>query len=196
MALLLLSAFITGALTIVIMEAVGLWILIRRLTRKVEREEIKSKAATSFSSPGDLNPSLYEKQGALWVLEPDKVPKSGLEDKVPTEQRRRKEILEVTPVRKYARIRDHYLILLESDGSCVQILLNGCTIVTVSGTSLASKKWAKRYPIKVESKDSAIYKGCKIMYLYLETSWEKESWCKALRLASCDDEEKMRGFPS
>ncbi|KAK4394957.1 hypothetical protein Sango_1650000 [Sesamum angolense] len=150
MALLLLSAFITGALTIVIMEAVGLWILIRRLTRKVEREEIKSKAATSFSSPGDLNPSLYEKQlfllfvfllrrnssRALWVLEPDKVPKSGLEDKVPTEQRRRKEISEVTPVRKYARIRDHYLILLESDGSCVQILLNGCTIVTVSGTKL------------------------------------------------------------
>ncbi|XP_011072098.1 uncharacterized protein LOC105157385 [Sesamum indicum] len=188
MALLLVSAFITGALTIVIMEAVGLWILIRHLTRKVEREEIKSKAATSFSSPGEPNSSLYEKQGALWVLEPDKVPKSGLEDKVPTEQRRRKEILEVTPVRKYARIRDHYLILLESDGSCVQILLNGCTIVTVSGTSLASKKWAKRYPIKVESRDSAIYKGCKTIYIYLETSWEKESWCKALRLASCDDE--------
>ncbi|KAL0356459.1 UNVERIFIED_CONTAM: hypothetical protein Sradi_4092800, partial [Sesamum radiatum] len=194
MALLLLSAFITGALTIVIMEAVGFWILIRRLTRKVEREEIKSKAETSFSSPGDLNPSLYEKQGAIWVLEPDKVPKSGLEDKVPTEQRRRKEILEVTPVRKYARIRDHYLILLESDGSCAQILLNGCTIVTVSGTNLASKKWAKRYPIKVESKDSAIYKGCKIIYIYLETCWEKESWCKALRLASCDDEEKIAWF--
>ncbi|KAL0417373.1 UNVERIFIED_CONTAM: hypothetical protein Slati_3569200, partial [Sesamum latifolium] len=74
------------------------------------------------------------------------------------------------------------------------ILLNGCTIVTVSGTSLASKKWAKRYPIKVESKDSAIYKGCKIIYIYLETSWEKESWCKALRLASCDDEEKIAWF--
>ncbi|KAK4428214.1 Nucleus-vacuole junction protein 2 [Sesamum alatum] len=193
MALLLLSAFITGVLTVLVLEAVGIWILIRRLTRKLEREEIKSKAATSFSSSGDLNPSLYEKQGALWVLEPDKVPKSGLEDKVPTEQRRRKEILEVTPVRKYARIRDHYLILLESDGSCVQILLKGCTVVAVSGTSLASKKWAKKFPIKVESKDS-LYKGCKIIYIYLETSWEKESWCKALRLASCDDEEKIAWF--
>lgn len=53
---------------------------------------------------------------------------------------------------------------------------------------------AKRYPIKVESKDSAIYKGSKIVYLYLETSWEKESWCKVLRLASCDDGKKKAWF--
>lgn len=25
------------------------------------------------------------------------------------------------------------------------------------------------------------------MYIYLDTSWDKESWCNALRLASCDD---------
>lgn len=53
---------------------------------------------------------------------------------------------------------------------------------------------AKRYPIKVESKDSAIYKGSKIIYLYLDTAWEKESWCKVLRLASCDDGEKNSWF--
>ncbi|KAI3454264.1 hypothetical protein Pfo_010927 [Paulownia fortunei] len=194
MALLLLAAFIIGGLTVVAIEAVGLWILICRLNRKVDREEIKAQAAESVSRPADLNPSLYDKQGTMWVLEPDKVPKSGLEDKGPTEQRRRKEILEVTPVRKYARIRDHYLILMESDGSCVEILLRGCTIVAVSATSLSSRKWAKRYPIKVESKDSAIYKGYKIIYIYLETSWEKESWCKVLRLASCDDKEKIVWF--
>ncbi|PIN09378.1 putative protein TEX2, contains PH domain [Handroanthus impetiginosus] len=194
MALLLLSAFIMGALTVVAMEVVGLWILIRRLNRKVQIEEINAKAATSVSSPVDLSPSLLDKKGTLWVLEPDKVSISGSEDKLPTEPKRRKEILEVTPVQKYARIRDHYLSLMESDGSSVEILLKGCTIVAVSATNLLTRKWAKRYPIKVESKDSALYKGYKIIYIYLETSWEKESWCKALRLASCDDEEKLKWF--
>ncbi|KAG8378585.1 hypothetical protein BUALT_Bualt07G0000900 [Buddleja alternifolia] len=194
MVLLLLSVFIIGALTVVAMEAVGLWILIRRLNRKVEREEIKAKAMAPVSYSGDLNPAVDGKQGVLWVLEPDKVPTYGLEDKMPMEQRRRKEILEVTPVRKYAKIKDNYLILSESDGSSVEILLRGCTIVAVSATSLSSRKWAKKYPIKVESKDSAIYKGYKIIYIYLETSWEKESWCKALRLASYDDEGKTVWF--
>lgn len=32
------------------------------------------------------------------------------------------------------------------------------------------------------------------MYIYLETSWEKESWCKALRLASCDKKERVDWF--
>lgn len=50
---------------------------------------------------------------------------------------------------------------------------------------------AKRYPIKIENKDSAIYKGFKHIYIYLETSWEKESWCKVLRLVSCDNEERI-----
>ncbi|KAJ8554029.1 hypothetical protein K7X08_024707 [Anisodus acutangulus] len=52
-----------------------------------------------------------------------------------------------------------------------------------SGTATGKLK-AKRYSIKVESGASAVYKGSKIFYIYLETSWEKESWCKALCLAS------------
>lgn len=42
----------------------------------------------------------------------------------------------------------------------------------------------------MESKDSVIYSGSKICYLYVDTSWEKESWCKALCLASCPDRGK------
>lgn len=53
---------------------------------------------------------------------------------------------------------------------------------------------AKRFPIKLESKGSAIYHGSKILYIYLETSWEKESWCKALRLASCEDNDQLNWF--
>jgi len=50
---------------------------------------------------------------------------------------------------------------------------------------------AKRYPIRLESKNSVLYNGSKTCYIYSETSWEKESWCKALRLASCPDRAKL-----
>ncbi|XP_057787725.1 uncharacterized protein LOC131004972 [Salvia miltiorrhiza] len=194
MAVLLVLAFIIGAITVVAIEAVALWVLIQRLNSKVVQEDNKSKTAGPSAFDLSVTPSLYDKQGTLWVLEPDKIPKSRLEEKVQTEQRRKREILEVTPVRKNARVRDHYLTLMETDVPSVEISLRGCTIVAVSATDLPSRKWAKRYPIKVESKDLAIYKGSKIIYLYLETSWEKESWCKVLRLASCEDGEKNAWF--
>lgn len=50
---------------------------------------------------------------------------------------------------------------------------------------------AKRFPIQVESKTSDLYKGNRVFYIYLETSWEKESWCKALRLAASNDQERF-----
>ncbi|XVF75006.1 hypothetical protein PTKIN_Ptkin13bG0154600 [Pterospermum kingtungense] len=102
--------------------------------------------------------------------------------------------VEVSPVRKHARIEENNLILKQSDGSRTTIPLKGCVIEAVSATNLPSRKWAKRFPIKVESKTSLIYNGSKIIYLYLETSWEKESWCKALRIASCEDKEKLNWF--
>lgn len=53
---------------------------------------------------------------------------------------------------------------------------------------------AKRFPIKLESKTSVIYNASKIIYIYLETSWEKESWCKALRLVSCAEKDRVNWF--
>lgn len=53
---------------------------------------------------------------------------------------------------------------------------------------------AKKFPIKVESTTSVIYNGSKTIYIYLDTSWEKEAWCKALYLASCDQKEKIKWF--
>lgn len=46
----------------------------------------------------------------------------------------------------------------------------------------------------MESKTSVLYNGSKTLYIYLETSWEKESWCKALRLASCEKKERVDWF--
>ena len=42
----------------------------------------------------------------------------------------------------------------------------------------------------MESQESEIYNGSKVCFLYAETSWEKESWCKALRLAATADKKK------
>lgn len=53
---------------------------------------------------------------------------------------------------------------------------------------------AKRYPIKIECRASTLYEESRILYIYLETCWEKEAWCKSLRLASCEDREKLKWF--
>ncbi|CAL5442564.1 unnamed protein product [Camellia sinensis] len=208
----LVVGFIIGALTIIAVEALVVVVVLGRLNKRVKNEESK---AVSHSPQGLSEPhsSYYKKQmgeglarvqseiqktvlefgGVVWVLEPEKVPKSGLVDKAPREKKRKKEIFEVSPVQKYAKVKGQSLILTNSDGSHAEIQLKGCTIAAVSATTLFSKKWAKKYPIKVESK-TVLYSGNKTVYIYLETSWEKESWCKALRLASSNDKEKLKWF--
>ncbi|KAI7985050.1 Testis-expressed protein 2 [Camellia lanceoleosa] len=188
----LVVGFIIGALTIIAVEALGVVVVLGRLNKRVKNEESK---AASHSPQGLSEPhsSYYKKQGVVWVLEPEKVPKAGLVDKAPREKKRKKEIFEVSPVQKYAKVKGQSLILTNSDGSYIEIQLKGCTIAAVSATTLFSKKWAKKYPIKVESK-TVLYSGNKTVYIYLETSWEKESWCKALRLASSNDKEKLKWF--
>lgn len=142
---------------------------------------------------GQSLPLLSNKQGTVWILEPEKVPKIGTNESPPrgAEVQKNKDTVEVFPVKKYATIKGHSLILSAVDGSQVTIDLQNCTVVAVSASNLSSRKWAKRYPLRLESKNSLLYNGSKICYLYLDTSWEKESWCKALRLASCLDKEKL-----
>ncbi|GMN46119.1 hypothetical protein TIFTF001_015299 [Ficus carica] len=178
-----------GAVAILGAEAFLLLFVVKRLSRKSDQSDRKTDHL-------DHNQSLdfaYNKQGVVWVLESKKVPKDWL-DKAPREQKRKKELFEVSPVRKHARIKDQCLILTESDGSKTTVPLKGCSIEAVSASMLSSRKWAKRYPIKLENKVSAIYKESKTVYIYLETSWEKESWCKALRLVSCDDKSRLDWF--
>ncbi|KAK4375813.1 hypothetical protein RND71_006490 [Anisodus tanguticus] len=189
--LLLFVVFVLGAVTVVALEAVAVVLLIRWLNRRVAREAGKAKPN---GSPRDFDFSLYQKQGIVWVLESERIPKALPVDKALTQQKVKKEILEVTPTQKFAQIKDHHLVLKESDGSHVKIPLKGCMIAAVSASSLSSRKWAKRYPIKIESKASTLYEGSRILYIYLDTCWEKEAWCKSLRLASCEDKEKLKWF--
>ena len=52
-----------------------------------------------------------------------------------------KEISELLPVQKQARIRGHMLILTDLDGSEEVIELTGCHVTAVSGGEQASGKW-------------------------------------------------------
>ncbi|XP_047325866.1 uncharacterized protein LOC124929525 [Impatiens glandulifera] len=187
----LFLGFLLGALTVVAAEAFGLVFLIARLSRRTKKKE-EEAALRSSQGLTDLDPSLCNKQGALWILESKKVPKPS--DKPSKDKKGKKEFIEVNPVKVHAKISGHSLILTESDDSCKEIKLKECQVVAVSASELSSRKWAKRYPIKVESRNSILYNGNKSVYIYLENSWEKESWCKALRFASCDDIEKLGWF--
>ncbi|XP_031247287.1 testis-expressed protein 2-like [Pistacia vera] len=183
--LLFFIGLILGAISILGLEAAAVFYLINRLTEKARAKSSKQSAQV-LDSQQSLD-FAYNKQGFVWVLESEKLPK----DKLPKEPKRKKDTLEVYPVRKYAKIKDQTLLLKESDGSQTAIPLKGCVIEAVSASTLPSRKWAKRFPIKVERKTSVIYNLSKTIYIYLDTSWEKESWCKALRLASCDDKKRL-----
>lgn len=192
------GGFLSGLLALVALQALGVYVLIKRLNRKTQQQQ----ASHSSSSPPhhqDLDPQqsldyAHNKKGYVWVLDSDQVLKNWPVEKVQKDQKKKKELLEVNPIRKQAKIKDRSLILTDSGGSHRVIPLKGCAIEAVSATSLSSRKWAKRFPIKVESKTSPIYNASKTVFIFLETSWEKESWCKALRLASSDDQEKLNWF--
>ncbi|KAL1224072.1 hypothetical protein V5N11_031220 [Cardamine amara subsp. amara] len=189
-----ISGFLLGIIAILAAEAAGLIYIVKRLNRK--RDRIESKPS-SDSSTKDFNPResidfSLNKQGVIWILEFDEDLKSWMKEKLPKEQKRKRDLLEIHPLRKFARIKDHKLILSDADGTQTTVSLICCSIEAVSGSDLPTRKWAKRFPIKVESKVSSdLYKGNKVFYIYLETSWEKESWCKALRLAACENQERF-----
>ncbi|AAF97262.1 Strong similarity to a hypothetical protein T18K17.13 gi/6598861 from Arabidopsis thaliana BAC T18K17 gb/AC010556 and contains a PH PF/00169 domain [Arabidopsis thaliana] len=191
-----LSGFFLGILAVLSAEAAGFMYLLKRLNRKRDRIESKPVSDPSIK---DFNPResidfCINKQGVVWILELDEGLKNWMKEKLPKEQKRKRGLLEIHPLRKFARIKDHKLILSDADStqSETTVSLIGCSIEAVSGSDLPTRKWAKRFPIKVESKISpALYKGNQVFYIYLETSWEKESWCKALRLASCENQERF-----
>nr|GEZ25303.1 testis-expressed sequence 2 protein-like [Tanacetum cinerariifolium] len=168
----------------------------RSASRKLAEKSAEKDGVNDVKKSGsdDVPFSFPNKQGLVWILEKEKIPKTSSPDKAQRQQKRKIEIVEVSPVRKHANVKDKSLIVTELDGSLTNISLKGCIVEAVSATNLPSRKWAKKYPIKVENKSSVIYHGNKFFYIYFETSSEKESWCTALRLASCDDKDKLIWF--
>ncbi|KAL9254472.1 hypothetical protein AKJ16_DCAP03449 [Drosera capensis] len=167
----LIAGFLAGALAVLAVEALGFLYLLRCLT--ASKEEPSRRGASDHVDRRDCSSAsaVYQKQGAVWILEPENIPKVSPIG----ERNKKKDILEVSPVRKFAKIKDQSLILTGPGGSRAVVLLKGCKVVAVSATSLPSKKWAKRYPIRVESKTTELYNESNLIYIYLETSSEKES---------------------
>ncbi|KAL4317431.1 hypothetical protein AHAS_Ahas15G0384400 [Arachis hypogaea] len=165
--ILFLGFFFVGVVTVVVAEALGiLWIIERAMK---DKDKISAPVSLDTSSQNDPINHLT----------------------LPSKKRKR-EVLEVSPVKKHGKIKGESLIFTEHDGSETAIWLKGCVVEAVSSSSLPSKKWAKRYPIKVENNKSVVYHGSKLLYIYLETSWENEAWCKSLRMASRDQSEKLK----
>ncbi|WVY98077.1 hypothetical protein V8G54_030228 [Vigna mungo] len=196
---LVLVGFGLGVLAVVAAEALGLLWIMKRLQHKSNSDEAYFSSKTLTTALLDPQQSLdfaFRKQngtgnafkGVVWVLESGKIIKQS------REQKRKNDLLEVSPVKMYGQIKGQSLILRDSDGLHTTIELKGCAVQAVSASILSSRKWAKKFPIKVENKTSVIYNGNKTIYIYLDTSWEKEAWCKALYLASCDKKEKIKWF--
>ncbi|CAD5197011.1 unnamed protein product [Musa acuminata subsp. malaccensis] len=144
-------------------------------------------------------PAECNKQGIVWVLEAAKAAEvggdGGSQATGTKEEAGVVEIVEVYPVLKHAKIKNHKLILTDPDDSrTATIELLDCAVFAVSASDRETRKWANRYPIKLESMNADIYQGSRTCYVYLDTSWEKESWCKALRFASCPDKQKLKTY--
>lgn len=83
-------------------------------------------------------------QGSLWILEPEKIPKVSnecLSVGGPKETKDKKNIVEVFPAKKMARIKGHSLCLSGPDGSQATIQLLNCIVLAVSASSMPSRKW-------------------------------------------------------
>ncbi|CAN6463322.1 unnamed protein product [Victoria cruziana] len=192
--LFLLLFYLAGAATVLIVEAAVFLYALNRLSRRRKPDlHVQEETDSVHDLASDhWIASLLSKKGVIWVLEPDKVPKVHLSES--SQQKSKKEVFDVAPARRLARIDGQTLILIDADGGQSSIQLDGCTVAAVSATKLPTRKWAKRYPIKLENKNSVVYNGSTICYIYVETSWEKESWCRALYIASCMGKRKLRWY--
>ncbi|CAL5040645.1 unnamed protein product [Urochloa decumbens] len=182
----LLLGFVLGLLSLAIAEAAALLWAIRTFTTR------RPSTSPTDSPPPPPHHGDLKRQGFLWMLEQQKMPKVSVNRPSTQGVKDKKSIVEVFPVKMLAKLEGHSLTLSAPDGAHHTIHLLNCTVVAVSASNLPSRKWAKRYPIKLESKESEICRGSKVCYVYADTSWEKESWCKALRLASTTDKDKHK----
>lgn len=88
----------------------------------------------------------------VWILEVDEGVKNWGKEKVPKEHKKKRDFLEVHPLRKFARIKDHKLILSDagSDSTPAIVSLKCCSVEAVSGSHLPTRKWYQLLSITVE----------------------------------------------
>ncbi|MCO5611028.1 hypothetical protein L7F22_065277 [Adiantum nelumboides] len=92
--------------------------------------------------------------------------------------------IEIYPSRRHGQLQNNVLTLVSEDGCEERIEMRGCSVLSVSGGKEMSRKWAKKYPIQLESFNQHLFVKSSVCLLYFETSWEKETWCQVLRAAA------------
>lgn len=188
--------FILGAVVVLSAEGLVLYLVVFGLRRKAE-EPPKPLQETGDLETEQWLASATSKKGIVWFLEHENIPKVSFDEPQtggPKELNMKKGTVQVQPAKKYAKLKDRLLILSGPEGSETTIKLLDYTVLSVSSSNLSSKKWAKRYPIKLESRTSTDNDGSKTCYLYVDSSWEKESWCKVLRIASSRDKKLINWY--
>ncbi|PUZ58935.1 hypothetical protein GQ55_4G002400 [Panicum hallii var. hallii] len=157
---LLLLGFLLGVLSLAIAEGAAFLWAMRSLRRR------PSPPSRDHVHPPPPLPPPPKRQGFLWMLGHEKMPKVSTTNRPSNGAsqgiKEKKTIVEVFPVKMLAKLEGHSLTLsAPDDGSQQTIHLLNSTVVAVSASNLPSRKWAKRYPIKLESKESEICRGSK-----------------------------------
>ncbi|KAI7751319.1 hypothetical protein M8C21_002879, partial [Ambrosia artemisiifolia] len=90
---------------------------IRKLRGKQEVVRVDNSVTDELQFP------FPNKQGWIWTLEKEKIPKTSQStEKCLRQQKRKFEIFDVTPVKKHASIKDKSLIITEADGTLTKKL--------------------------------------------------------------------------
>ncbi|KAL3701313.1 hypothetical protein R1sor_019335 [Riccia sorocarpa] len=197
------SAFISGVLAILLIEAVVLMFVVMRSVEKKLRPSVPHTSSISVQS---LENRLdIQLKGGVWItaLPTGDIKKmytkreKAVREKLAKEERseaekggsntKKRDLLKdytlISPVFRKAKLQGNILHLSNS-GTSEHIRLEGCSILSVSGSMEATRKWAKKYPIKVHHPTREVYGGSHNCLLYLDTGWEKEKWCEVLRAAA------------
>ncbi|KAI5072707.1 hypothetical protein GOP47_0013109 [Adiantum capillus-veneris] len=181
-----LTGFLAGFLCLAIIELCAIAFLLRHLFRARHRP---SSASAAENVCVTYQPPHIFLQGDMWVAAlPASTARKDAIRVVAKDHRRRKDTsddcIEIYPSRRHAQLQNNVLTLVAEDGCEERIDLRGCSVQSVSGGKEMARKWAKKYPIQLESFNQHLLVKSSVCLLYFETSWEKETWCQVLRAAA------------
>ncbi|CAK9267768.1 unnamed protein product [Sphagnum jensenii] len=192
------GSFVGGLIALAVVELLLLiYVFAKLLTFRAHKKQQNSASSSAVGIHTSGTTISFNLQGNVWVAHLPQGDWSKLtlkqasskdkkkEKEAPTKDASKREglqdCLEIWPVRKHAILNSNVLYLRAADGTEESILLDGCEVLAVSSGHGPGGKWARKMPLKVHHDERAVYHGCNDCLLYLDTGWEKETWCEVLR---------------
>ncbi|XP_024375383.1 uncharacterized protein [Physcomitrium patens] len=188
-----LPSFVAGIVGLALVEFVLVLYLLGKFLK------VTSRRSTTVSSDLNLNVNCEDGtislQGNAWVAPLPNVDirkvvmrqprkdkdKDGQREVLRKAEGARGDLLEIAPMRRRAHLKGKILFLRAADGTEEEVLLEDCKVVAVSSSSEPSRKWGKKFPIKLHHPDRVLYRGCNQFLFFSETGYAKEAWCEAFR---------------